>query len=69
VIAEDDIDKVIKKVIDAGGKVLGEPMQIPGVWRYVSFNYSEGIVLHIDILPVFLYNGFRPFEDLGSHPI
>ena len=25
--------------------------------------------LHIDILPVFFRNGFRPFEDLGNSPI
>ena len=37
VIAVDDIKKSIKKVIDAGGKVLGEPMEIAGVGHYVSF--------------------------------
>lgn len=25
--------------------------------------------LHIDILPMFLHNGFRPFEDIGNGPI
>jgi predicted enzyme related to lactoylglutathione lyase len=27
---------------EAGGKVLGEPMDIPGVGRYVSFFDTEG---------------------------
>ena len=31
-----------KKVMDAGGKVLGEPMEIPGVGLYVSFFDTEG---------------------------
>jgi len=29
------------KVKDAGGEVLGEPMEIPGVGQYVSFMDSE----------------------------
>src|SRR4051812_28460008 len=31
VIAVDDIRAFMKKVADGGGKVLGEPMEIPGV--------------------------------------
>ena len=42
VIAVDDIRKVMKKVTDAGGKVLGEPTEIPGVGKYVSFTDTEG---------------------------
>jgi len=42
VIAVDDIKKAIKKVSDAGGKVLGEPMEIPGIGQYVSFTDTEG---------------------------
>lgn len=42
VIAVDNLDKSIKKVTKAGGKVLGEPMEIPGVGRYVSFTDTEG---------------------------
>lgn len=42
VIAVDDIDAAMKDVAKAGGEVLGEPMQIPGVGRYVSFNDTEG---------------------------
>jgi predicted enzyme related to lactoylglutathione lyase len=42
VIAVDDIKTSMKKVADAGGKVLGEPMEIPGYGLYVSFFDSEG---------------------------
>ncbi len=42
VIAVEDIKVSIKKVLDAGGKVLGEPMEIPGVGKYVSLIDTEG---------------------------
>jgi len=42
VIAVDDIDKAMKKVTAAGGKILGKPMDIPGVGKFVSFKDSEG---------------------------
>ena len=42
VIAVDDIRAAIRKVNEAGGKVLGEPMEIPGVGQYVSFTDTEG---------------------------
>ena len=42
VIAVDDIQKAIAKVAEAGGSVLGEPMEIPGVGSYVSFMDPEG---------------------------
>jgi len=42
VIAVDDIKKAMKKVSDAGGKVLGAPVEIPGIGQYVSFIDSEG---------------------------
>jgi uncharacterized protein len=42
VIAVEDIKSHIKKVEGAGGKVLGEPMQIPGVGLYVSLVDTEG---------------------------
>lgn len=42
VIAVDDVARSMKKVADAGGKVLGDPMEIPGVGRYVSFVDPEG---------------------------
>jgi predicted enzyme related to lactoylglutathione lyase len=42
VIAVKDIEASMKQVADAGGRVLGEPMGIPGVGRYVSFFDTEG---------------------------
>ena len=42
VIAVDDIREHIEKVEKAGGKVLGEPWDIPGVGLYVSFFDTEG---------------------------
>ena len=42
VIAVDDIDEAMKKVNDAGGKVLDKPMEIPGIGQYVSFRDTEG---------------------------
>jgi uncharacterized protein len=42
VIAVDDIKKSMNKVAKAGGKVIGEPMEIPGVGMYVSFFDTEG---------------------------
>ena len=42
VISVDDIKASMKKVTAAGGKVLGEPMDIPGVGKYVSFTDTEG---------------------------
>jgi len=42
VIAVEDIKKQMKKVEKAGGEVLGEPWDIPGVGLYVSFIDTEG---------------------------
>ena len=42
VIAVEDIKEHMKKVEEAGGKVLGEPSDIPGVGLYVSFFDTEG---------------------------
>lgn len=42
VIAVEDITKAMAAVREAGGKVLGEPMEIPGVGKYVSFHDTEG---------------------------
>ena len=37
-----DVQAAMKKVTAAGGKVLGEPMEIPGIGKYVSFRDTEG---------------------------
>ncbi len=42
VIAVGDVAAAMEKVRQAGGDVLGEPMDIPGVGRYVSFRDTEG---------------------------
>lgn len=42
VIAVGDIEAAIHAVNEAGGQVLGTPMQIPGVGRYVAFYDTEG---------------------------
>jgi len=42
VIAVRDIRKAMANVASAGGQVLGEPMDIPGVGAYVSFTDTEG---------------------------
>jgi predicted enzyme related to lactoylglutathione lyase len=42
VIAVDDIKDAVKRVTEAGGKVLGEPLETPGVGHYVSFTDTEG---------------------------
>jgi len=42
VIAVDDLGASMKKVRDAGGKTLGDPMDIPGIGKYISFTDTEG---------------------------
>jgi uncharacterized protein len=42
VIGVEDINESIKNVTKAKGKVLGEPVEIPGVGKYVSFIDTEG---------------------------
>jgi len=42
VIAVQDVHAAMQKVTAAGGTLLGEPMEIPGVGQYVSFRDTEG---------------------------
>lgn len=42
VIQVDDIEAAIESVSASGGEVLGEPMEMPGVGKYVSFIDTEG---------------------------
>lgn len=42
VISVDSLKDSIKKVQKAGGKILGEPTEIPGVGQWVSFIDTEG---------------------------
>lgn len=41
VIAVDDIKESVREIEKAGGKVLGEPMEIPGYGLYISFIDKE----------------------------
>lgn len=42
VISVDDLDGKIAMVQGAGGKVLGDPMDIPGIGRFAMFTDTEG---------------------------
>jgi predicted enzyme related to lactoylglutathione lyase len=42
VIAVDSMKRSMNKITKAGGKVIGEPMEIPGFGLYVSFYDTEG---------------------------
>jgi uncharacterized protein len=42
VISVDDLQQAMKDVEAAGGEILGEPQDIPGIGRWVSFKDSEG---------------------------
>ena len=42
VIAVDNIKESMRKISEAGGSVLGEPVEIPGIGQYVSFTDTEG---------------------------
>ena len=42
VIAVIDIQDAMKKITTAGGKIIGHPVEIPGVGQYVSFTDTEG---------------------------
>jgi predicted enzyme related to lactoylglutathione lyase len=42
VISVDDIKEGMKNITESGGKVLGEPVEIPGIGMYVSFFDTEG---------------------------
>ena len=42
VIDVDNMEAAMARVVAAGGAVLGEPMAVPGVGRYVAFVDTEG---------------------------
>lgn len=42
VIQVENLEESIKKVTNSGGKILGDPMEIPGIGNYVSFTDTEG---------------------------
>jgi predicted enzyme related to lactoylglutathione lyase len=41
VVSVPDIQAAMKAVNKAGGEVLGEPMEIPGIGQYVAFYDTE----------------------------
>lgn len=47
VISVENVDDSIKKIKSEGGTVLGEPMDIPGVGKFISFYDTEGNRLSI----------------------
>lgn len=47
-ILVDDIKEAMKKVEAAGGKVLGEPFEMPGVGLFVDFEDPEGNVITLN---------------------
>jgi predicted enzyme related to lactoylglutathione lyase len=47
VIAVEDISEASKQIIEAGGKLIGEPTDIPGIGKWVSFEDTEGNRLSI----------------------
>lgn len=47
VIAVDDIEAHLKKIEEAGGTRVGEPIDIPGVGLYAAFKDTEGNQLSI----------------------
>ena len=42
VIGVENLNDHMKKVTASGGKIIGEPMDIPGVGKWVSFYDTEG---------------------------
>jgi len=42
VISVKNIKESVKKIISEGGKILGEPVEIPKIGLYVSFIDTEG---------------------------
>jgi uncharacterized protein len=42
VIAVDNIQEAMQKVTNANGVVLGDPVEIPGIGKYISFLDTEG---------------------------
>ncbi len=58
VIAVEDIAAAMQQVARAGGTVLGEPMEIPGIGHYVSFMDTENNRVSL----------LQPFPRAGSAP-
>ena len=59
VIGVEDIAAAMARVVAAGGQVLGEPMDIPGVGAYVAFVDTEGN-RHSMLKPLHGHEGATP---------
>lgn len=64
VIAVDDINEHITIISEAGGNVLGQPVNIPGIGLYVSFRDTEGNVCSI-LQPVMPMSERQEVEESG----
>ena len=64
VIAVDDIHEHVKKISEAGGNALGEPVDVPNVGLYVSFRDPEGNVCSI-LQPVMATREKAEVQDYG----
>ena len=58
VIAVEEIKASMKKVSESGGKLIGQPMEIPGVGTFISFIDTEGNRLSI----------LQPLPRMSVHP-
>ena len=47
VIAVHDIEKAVADIVAAGGTIVAEPVEIPGVGTYAGFKDTEGNVVSI----------------------
>lgn len=47
VVSVENIQASMRTVTEAGGKVMGEPVDIPTVGKYVSFTDTEGNILSL----------------------
>lgn len=45
VISVDDIQEAMNRIKNSGGKILAEPMPIPGIGQFISFSDTEGNVV------------------------
>jgi hypothetical protein len=68
VIAVDDIHESMAKVTAGGGKVLGEPVEIPMVGQYVSLIfYNSSSVSFFALISLFLMKDYGK-SNLPAHP-
>ncbi len=64
-------DGIKSAILQAKAAAGGKNVTIIGSASTTGQCLKAGLAdeLHIDIIPLFLYGGFRPFEDIGTKPI